>query len=133
MRSVIEGGAMQRNLIKLAVLICGVLLASTAQAALLLSTSFEENFPFGPFQPRQLIRVVVSLTNISSDQTITICEGVCIGDEFTYSLGGLASIPNGYSFFFGNRRFEDVFDGQIEGTIRPGRTEDFIFGVYNPE
>ena len=123
---------MQRDLIKLAVLISGVLLASAAQAAILLSTSFSDNFPFGPFRPRERIEIVISLTNTSTDQTITICEGPCIGDAFTYSLGGQASIPNGYSFFFGDRRIEDVFDGQIEGTLNPGATEDFIFGVYNP-
>jgi PEP-CTERM motif len=124
---------MQRDLIKLAVLISGVLLASAAQAALLLLTDFGGNVSIGPFRPREPIRIVVSLTNISPDQTVTICEGPCIGDEFTYSLGGQAGVPNGYSFFFGNRRVEDVFDGQIEGTIRPGRTEEFIFGVYDPD
>ena len=117
---------------KLAVLAAGAFVAASAQAAILLSASFSDNFPFGPFRPRERIEIVISLTNTSTDQTITICEGPCIGDVFTYSLGGQASIPNGYSFFFGDRRIEDVFDGQIEGTLNPGATEDFIFGVYDP-
>jgi hypothetical protein len=117
---------------KLVLLTAGAFVAASAQAAILLSTSFSDNFPFGPFRPRERIEIVISLTNTSTDRTITICEGPCIGDAFTYSLGGQASIPNGYSFFFGDRRREDVFDGQIEGTLAPGATEDFIFGVYDP-
>jgi hypothetical protein len=123
-----------RAIRKLAVLTAGAFVAASAQAAILLSASFSDNFPFGPFRPRERIEILISLTNTSTDQTITICEGVCIGDEFTYSLGALASIPNDYSFSFGDRRFDNrlPFDGQIEGTLNPGATEDFIFGVYNP-
>ncbi len=117
---------------QLVLLVAGAFVAVSAEAAILLSTSFSDNFPFGPFRPRERIEVVISLTNTSTDQPITICEGPCIGDVFTYSLGGQASIPTGYSFFFGDRRREDVFDGQIEGTLAPGATEDFIFGVYDP-
>jgi PEP-CTERM motif len=117
---------------KLAVLAAGAFAAASSQAAILLIASFSDNFPFGPFRPRERIEIVISLTNTSTNQTITICEGPCIGDAFTYSLGGAASLPNEYSFFFGNRRVEDVFDGQIEGTLNPGATEDFIFGVYDP-
>ena len=121
-----------RAITKLVVLVAGAFVAVSAQAAILLSTSFSDNFPFGPFRPSERIEILISLTNTSTDQPITICEGSCIGDAFTYSLGGAASLPNEYSFFFGNRRVEDVFDGQIEGTLNPGATEDFIFGVYDP-
>jgi hypothetical protein len=108
------------------------LLATSAHAAVLLSASFSKNFPFGPFLPDEAIEVVTTVTNTSPDQTITICEGVCIGDTFTYSLGGLASIPPGYSFYFGNFPAEAVFDGQIAGSLLPGQEKDFIFGVYTP-
>jgi hypothetical protein len=118
---------------RLAVLLVGALLATGAQAELLLSTSFAENFPFGPFRPNEKIEIVVSLTNTSFDQTITICEGPCIGDSFTYSLGGQASIPAGYTFYFGDKKKEDVFDSQIEGELLPGQHKDFIFGVYDPD
>ena len=47
-------------------------------------------------------------------------------------MGGLASIPPGYSFYFGDAPEEDVFDGQIEGTLLPGADRDFIFGIYTP-
>lgn len=123
-----------RAIRKLVLLVVGLIVAASAQAATLLSASFADNFPFGPFRPRERIEILISLTNTSTDQTLTLCEGVCIGDAFTYSLGALASIPNGYSFSFGDRRFVNrlPFDGQIEGTLDPGATEDFIFGVYNP-
>jgi PEP-CTERM motif-containing protein len=106
--------------------------ASGVHAEVLFSTSFAKNFPFGPFLPQEAIEVIVTLTNISPDQTITICEGVCIGDVNTYSLGGLASIPPGYTFFFGDDPVEAVFDGQIAGPLLPGAEKDFIFGVYTP-
>lgn len=118
---------------KIAALAIGTLLATSAQGALLLSTSFSENFPFGPFKPNEKVEVVVSLTNISPDETVTICEGPCLGDSLTYSLGGLASIPSGYSFYFGDKKAEDVFDGQIEGELLPGDTKEFTFGVYTPD
>ena len=117
---------------RFAVLAVGALLATGAQAELLLSTSFSDNFPFGPFRPNEKIEILISLTNISPDKTISICEGPCIGDSLTYSLGGAASIPNGYTFFFGDKKSEDVFDGQIEGELLPGQEKDFIFGVYDP-
>lgn len=120
------------NLRRLAVAIVGALVATSANAALLLSVSYSKNFPFGPFLPNDSIEIVASVTNISPDQTITICEGVCIGDSYTYSFGGLASIPNGYSFYFGNAPAEAVFDGQIAGALLPGQEKDFIFGVYSP-
>jgi hypothetical protein len=107
--------------------------AAVAQGApVLLSTSFSKNFPLGPFKPNESIEIWASLTNTSADQTITICEGPCIGDSLTYSLGGQASLPDGYSFFFGDKRQEDVFDGQVEGALAPGATVDFIFGMFVP-
>lgn len=117
---------------KLVFVTAAALLAHSAHGAVLLSVSFSKNFPFGPFAPNEAIEVVTSVTNISPDQTITICEGVCIGDEFTYSLGGLASNPSGYSFYFGNLPVEPVFDGQIAGALLPGQEKDFVFGVYTP-
>jgi hypothetical protein len=118
---------------RLAVLAVGAFVATGAQAELLLSTSFSDNFPFGPFRPNEKIEIIVSLTNVSPDKTITICEGPCIGDSLIYSLGGLASIPTGYSFYFGDKKAEAVFDGQIEGELLPGQEKDFIFGVYDPD
>jgi hypothetical protein len=109
-----------------------VVLPLTSHAELLLSSSFSQNFPFGPFQPDQAIEVVVTLGNISADHTITICEGPCIGDSHTYSLGGLTSIPTGYTFYFGNIEAEAVFDGQIAGPLLPRQEEDFVFGIYTP-
>ena len=105
-----------RAIRKLVVVFAGVFVAASAQATILLSASFSDNFPFGPFRPRERIEILISLTNTSTDQAITICEGVCIGDEFTYSLGAVASIPNGYSFSVGDRRFDNLLplDGQIE-------------------
>jgi hypothetical protein len=91
-----------------------------------------KNFPFGPFLPTESIEIVITLKNASPDQALTICEGVCLGDALTYSLGGLASIPTGYSFYFGNELEEAVFDGQIAGTLLPRAERDFIFGVYTP-
>jgi len=121
-----------RTVHRFAVLAVGALLATGTQAELLLSTSYSDNFPFGPFRPNEKIEILISLTNISPDKTITICEGPCIGDSLTYSLGGLASIPTGYSFYFGDKKTEDVFDGQIEGELLPGQEKGFIFGVYDP-
>ena len=109
-----------------------LLLPSGASAALLLETSFADNFPFGPFTPSESIEIVVTLKNSSADQALTICEGPCLGDANTFSLGGLASIPAGYTFFFGDESLENVFDGQIEGTLLPGTERDFIFGIYSP-
>jgi hypothetical protein len=115
----------------LALGLSSALLPSTS-AALLLETSFVANFPFGPFSPTESIEILVTLKNSSADQTLTICEGPCLGDSNTFSLGGLASIPTGYTFYFGDDPLEDVFDGQIEGTLLPGAEQDFIFGIYSP-
>ena len=106
--------------------------ACTSHAELLLSGTFSKNLPFGPFLPNEVIEVIASFTNISPDQTITICEGPCIGDSYTFSLGGFASVPLGYSFYFGNVAEEAVFDGQIAGVLLPGEERDFVFGVFSP-
>ena len=119
--------------ITLAVTTLLLLVSVHANAALLLGASFSTNLPFGPFLPDEAIEVRVTLTNLSPDQTITICEGVCIGDELTYSLGGLASIPSGYSFFWGNIPAGSVFDGQIAGALLPGEEKVFVFGIYTPD
>ena len=103
-----------------------------ASAALLLETSFADNFPFGPFSPTEPIEIAITLRNSSADQALTICEGPCLGDSNTFSLGGLASIPTGYTFYFGDDPVEAVFDGQAAGTLLPGAEIDFIFGVYTP-
>ena len=78
-----------RAIRRLILLIAGASVTASAHAAILLSASFSDNFPFGPFRPRERIEILISLTNTSTDQTITICEGPCIGDALTYSLGGL--------------------------------------------
>jgi hypothetical protein len=117
---------------RVALAVGAALLTSSVHAEVLLGVSFSDNFPFGPFLPNESIEIFATVTNDSADQTITICEGVCIGDSFTYSLGGLASIPSGYSFFFGNVPDEAVFDGQVAGALLPGAERDFIFGVYTP-
>jgi hypothetical protein len=110
------------------------LAASAANAALLLDVSWSKNLPFGPFLPNESIEVIASVTNVSPDQTITICEGPCIGDSFTYSFGGLTSFltASAYSFYFGDDPVEAVFDGQIAGTLLPGQEKDFVFGVFTP-
>jgi hypothetical protein len=124
--------SLRQQLVGLALGLSTVLLPSGAGAALLLETSFAENFPFGPFSPTEPIEIVVTFKNSSAEQTLTICEGPCLGDSNTFSLGGLASIPTGYTFYFGDEPQEDVFDGQIEGTLLAGAERDFIFGIYSP-
>ena len=127
-----EGREMGALPIVAAVLAVAALSATSAQAELILDTSFSKNFPFGPFRPSEKIEILVSLTNTSLNQTATICEGPCIGDSFTYSLGGLAGVPAGYSFYFGDKKTEAVFDGQIAGVLSPGEEKDFVFGFYDP-
>lgn len=79
-----------------------------AVAQSLLSGSFAG--PIGPFTTTQPVVIKATVTNISAVETITICPGVCLGDVNTYSLGGLASAPIGYSFYFGN----DSADGTVK-------------------
>jgi hypothetical protein len=123
---------LKRQIAGLVLGLSSLLFASGVNAALLLDTSFATNFPFGPFLPTEPVEIVITLKNASSDHAITMCEGPCLGDSFTYSLGGLASIPNGYTFYFGDDPVEAVFDDQIAGTLIPGAERDFIFGVYTP-
>jgi hypothetical protein len=125
---------MARTLLKSRCAAILALVAATASAELLLYGSFADNIPFGPFATNEEIEVVASLKNLSPDHTITICEGACIGDEFTYSLGAWTSIPNGYSFFHGNGGDTSVgiWKGQIAGPLLPGEEKDFVFGVFVP-
>jgi hypothetical protein len=95
------------------------------------SMGYSKSFPFGPFAPAEIIKIIGTLTNTSPDQTISICEGVCIGDPLTYSLGAIASIPNGYTFEFGNGDTTlGIWD--VAGPLLPGEEKDFIFGEYLP-
>lgn len=115
---------------------CGsiIVFLGAAHAGPLLSMNYSKSFPFGPFTPAETINIIGTLANTSSDQTISICEGICIGDFLTYSLGAQASIPNGYRFQFGNggSTTHGPWNGQIAGQLGPGEEKDFIFGEYLP-
>lgn len=116
----------------------GMLCAVAASAAPLLSANYSKSFvggSFGPFYTDQDVVIIAALKNESVTQDLTICPGVCLGGPFTYSLGGLASIPLGYSFFFGSDpgSVPDGFDGQTIGTLAAGAERDFIFGIYRPD
>ena len=116
----------------------GMLCAVAASAAPLLSANYSKSFvggSFGPFYTDQDVVIIAALKNESVTQDLTICPGVCLGGPFTYSLGGLASIPLGYSFFFGSDpgAVPDGFDGQTIGTLAAGAERDFIFGIYRPD
>jgi hypothetical protein len=108
--------------------------ARETHASVILSVTYEKSFPFGPFTPTETIEVVATATNTSADRSIFICEGVCIGDPFTYSLGASASIPNGYSFHFGDGgdTASGFLNGQIAGELLPGQEKDFLLGEYLP-
>ena len=77
------------------------------------------------------------MTNVSPDQTITICEG-CVDGSNTYSLGGSAFTPtptaNHYTFSFGNGGDVSAgfLDGQLAGSLVPGQSKTFIFGEFIP-
>jgi hypothetical protein len=116
----------------------GMLCAVAASAAPLLSANYSKSFvggAFGPFSNDQDVVIIATLRNESASQDLNICPGVCLGGPFTYSLGGLASIPLGYSFLFGNDpgSVPDDFDGQTIGTLAAGAERDFIFGIYRPD
>lgn len=113
-------------------LVTGLMFTPGVHAAVLVSGSFGKNIPFGPFLPNEAIEVVATITNESPDQTITICEGLCIGDALTFAVGGFASAPTGYTFDFGNVPGGSVFDGQTTDSILPGEQKDFIFGIFSP-
>jgi hypothetical protein len=100
----------------------------------LLSVDFSKSVPLGPFRKNETVQIIGTVTNTSIDQPIVICEGICIGDEFTYSLGALASIPDGYTFRFGIRKNTKLgfLNGQIAGELLPGESKDFVFGEFLP-
>jgi hypothetical protein len=62
--------------------------------------------PFGPFSSSDTVIITGTATNDSLDQTISICEGGCVGDINTFSLGASAFTPTAtttyYSFLFGD-------------------------------
>lgn len=91
----------------------------------ILKFSFSGNLPFGPFFPNEVVKASFSLTNISLNQMITICEGSCIRDEFTYSPGDVASTLSGCLSFFGNALFDSASDGGIAGALLPGEEKNY--------
>src|SRR5215469_10301247 len=107
-------------------------ISSPAHASLLADISLG-SLPFGPFLPDEPVVIAGSATNISN-QSITLCEGICLGDATTYSLGALASSPGSYVFFFGNGGDASAgfLDGQLNGVLLPGQTRTFTFGEYVP-
>lgn len=118
-------------------LIAGLLASGNSQATSLLVVSYEHSFingSFGPFGIQAPVVITATLTNISATETLTICEGVCLGDINTYSLGAWASNPNGYSFYFGSiDNYPSLpFDGQVSGALAPNESKDFIFGIFEP-
>ena len=114
--------------------VCLALGSSFASADTLLTAGFGLNLPFGPFRPNEKIPILVDVTNRSLDHSITVCEGVCLGDSYTYSLGGWTSSPYGYAFEFGNGGDTSLgpWNGQIAGPLVAGETKTFIFGIYTP-
>jgi len=111
--------------------------ASQISFAAPIQVGFEKSFvngAFGPFDTSSSVFITATLTNTSLVDNLTICEGVCLGDSNTYSLGGIASIPNGYSFYFGNVPGYPAipYDNQVSGTLAAGQSKDFVFGVYVP-
>jgi hypothetical protein len=139
------GGIMRDALssaMKLSVLAAVVISAGFAgcyQAdASFLAVSIGE-IPFGPFHPNDTVTITGTATNISPDQSISICEGVCVGDTDTFSLGASAFTPTAtvadYSFLFGNGGDTSIgfLDGQLAGILDPGQTKTFTFGEYVPK
>lgn len=112
--------------------------AVPALAASQLDISYNKNLSngvFGPFTPTQDIPVIATFRNTSLDQTITICEGACIGDNKTYSLGAQVWITQSiapYGFVFGNGNDNSMgwLNNQIAGTLLPGQSKDVIVGIY---
>jgi hypothetical protein len=109
----------------------------SAQASPILDVSIGE-IPFGPFSSSQAILITGTVNNPSPNEPLTICEGVCIGDTTTFSLGASSFIPtattNNYSFFFGDGGDASLgfLDGQIAGLLNPGQTKDFVFAELVP-
>jgi hypothetical protein len=119
-------------LVALASLTCN----TPSQATLLLQASIG-TIPFGPFSPTDSVIISGTVTNVSPDQTITICEG-CVDGSNTYSLGGSAFTPTPtaahYTFSFGNGGDVSAgfLDGQLAGSLVPGQSKTFIFGEFIP-
>jgi hypothetical protein len=115
-------------------LLLATVFAPVAAAQSLLSGSFVG--AIGPFTTTQPVVIRATVTNISAVETISICPGICVGDVNTYSLGGFASVPIGYSSYFGNDPTDepgtDTYDNQIVGPLAPGQTKEFVFGVFTP-
>lgn len=104
-----------------------------SQAYPLLQGSFGINIlngPIGPYAVDEQVTILATVYNISADQTIFICDGICIGDANTYSIGGLATSPNGYSFVFGDGH--EPFGSTLVGDLLPGQEKTFVYGVYTP-
>jgi hypothetical protein len=127
-----------RRAVRLVGLLVVLAIAATgeayAQSPLLLSVDFNKSIPLGPFKKNQTVQIVGTVMNTSTDQPIIICEGICVGDAFTYSLGALVSIPVGYTFLFGDGHdtTEGFLNGQIAGVLLPGESKDFVFGEFSP-
>jgi len=108
-----------------------------ATASSLVSVSYADNFPFGPFTPNETVSILATITNDSSTQPLFLCEGVCLGDSSTYSLGALENTPpgyNSYSFAFGDGGSTALgfLNGQIAGELLPGQSKNFVFGEFTP-
>ncbi len=111
--------------------------ATNAQGQVLLQGSFAVNtpfnLPFGPFGTSQTIVVKATVTNVSPTQTIAICPvSTCVGDPYTYVLGGSVSIPNGYNFFYGDGSDTRALGDHVAGPLAPGQTKEFIYGIFTP-
>src|SRR4051812_28872420 len=91
----------------------GVIGPTGAQAGPILAADFGVNIPFGPFFASQPIVIKSLLTNTSSTETLSICDGVCVGGPNTFSLGGAAFIPNGYSFLWGDGGGSEPSSGAV--------------------
>ena len=107
---------------------------TSAHAQSLLQASFTINLEFGPFGQNQAIVILATVTNVSPTQTISICSGVCVGEANTYSVASQTSTPDGYAFFSGDDpdADADAFDDQLVGSLAPGQTKQFVYGVYTP-
>jgi hypothetical protein len=131
---------MKRRSLLRAVFLCVALLAATearAQTPLYLSVNFDASVPLGPFKKNQTVKIVATVTNTSPDQPIILCEGICVGDAFTYSLGVLASGPDPefvYTFHFGNGKDTSAgfLNGQLAGVLLPSESKTFVFGEFVP-
>lgn len=122
-----------KSLFKYLLVSLAILNAPSAYSSLL-TVDYSKNFPFGPFGTDQSITIYATATNNSPDQTISICEGVCLGNANTYSLGALVSIPQDYTFSWGTGPDSSLgfLNGQLAGELLPNQTKDFVFGLFTP-